>query len=260
MKTSGETVISSINTQEETLNSFVTGTSTEFLNAVNDVSTQGKQFVKDSLDIYQEQVTQNLEAKKESAIGIFQSSRDQFTSKTDDNAQTLKESVNEILSTAQNQISEMIQNINESLNEKINSAKSQVEDSMGNYSDSLKQQVESDFEKVISDTSDTLTDLVTNAKTTYDKAVADIDTHYTQFETETNSKINTLKETSLNNVKETIESLKQEVQKQVSDFSTAMKPHETSLMEELSRFKSEFSTSQSQSLSQFTQTRTAFRP
>ncbi len=259
MKTSGETVISSINSQEETLTTFVTDTSSEISNAVSSTSSQGKQLVKDSLGAYQENFKQNLEIKKDAAINVFQSSRDQFTSKTTDNAQNIKESVNEILSTAQNQISEMIQNIHDSLNEKINSAKSQVESSMGSYSDSLKQQVENDFQKVIDDTTGTLTDLVTNANTTYEKAVTDIESHYVQFETDSNSQINTLKESSLNNVKETIESLRKEIQKQVSEFTTTMKPHESALKDELNRFKTDFSTSQNQSLSQYTATIDSFR-
>jgi sugar-specific transcriptional regulator TrmB len=259
MKTSGETVITSINTQEETLNTFVTNASSEMTSAVNNTSSQGKQLVKDSLTDYQENFKQNLETKKEAAVNIFQSSRDQFTSKTADNTQTITESVNEILSTAQNQITQMIQGIHDSLNEKINSAKSQVDSSMGSYSDSLKQQVESDFQKVIDDTSGTLNDLVTNANSTYEKAVTDIESHYTKFETDTNTQINTLKDSSLNSVKKTIDSLREEIQKWVSEFSTAMKPHESSLKEELDRFKTEFSTSQNQSLSQFTSTIDSFR-
>ncbi|PWI48353.1 hypothetical protein CEE45_07100 [Candidatus Heimdallarchaeota archaeon B3_Heim] len=259
MKNTGETVITSIDKQEENATNFITNSSTELSSVVSNTSSEGKQEIKDSLKTYHENLSQNLDLKKEEAVNLFQSSRDQFTSKTLDNAQNIQESINEVLSTAQNQISEMMQKINDSLNEKFTAAKSQVDNSMGTYSDSLKQQVDSDFEKVISDTTGTLADLVQNANSTYEKAVTEIESHYAQFETDSNTKIDTFKESSLNDLKQSISSLKTEVQKQISDFIQTMKPQELFLKDELNRFTSEFSDSQSLSLLQFTETIDSFK-
>ncbi len=259
MKTTGETVISSIDLQEKNISEFLTNSSSEISNAVTSTSSEGKQQIKESLKTYNESLSENLNTKKEVALNLFQSSRDQLTSKTIENTQSIQESIGDILNTAQNEISEMVQKINDSLNEKINAARSQVDNSMGTYSESLKKQVESDFEKVISDTTGTLTDLVSNANNTYEKAVTEIETHYTQFETNSSTQLNSLKETSMKNLQDTINSLKVEVQKQISEFSETMKPHEVYLQEELQRFSSEFSNSQNQSLSTFNETIDSFR-
>ncbi|MHA2389266.1 MAG: hypothetical protein ACXACW_11165, partial [Candidatus Hodarchaeales archaeon] len=215
--------------------------------------------IKDSLKIYHDELSQNLDVKKETAVKLFQTSRDQFTNKTIDNAQSIQESIGEVLTTAQNQISEMVQQIQDSLNEKLMSAKSQVDSSMGSYSDSLKQQVETDFEKVISDTAGTLTELVTNANSTYEKAVTEIESHYTQFESNSSTQINTFKDSSLKDLKENITSLRNDIQHQISEFSETMKPHASFLQEELKRFTSEFSDSQSQSLANFTEIIDSFK-
>ncbi|MHA1975663.1 MAG: helix-turn-helix domain-containing protein [Candidatus Hodarchaeales archaeon] len=259
MKNANDIVISSIDKQEEYVTNFISDATSKISNVVTSTSSEGKQAIESSLQTYQENLKQNLDLKKEAAVELFQSSRDQFTSKTSDNTQGIQNSIGEILNSAQNQINEMVQKIHDSLNEKIIAAKSEVDNSMGTYSDSLKQQVESDFEKVISDTTGTLADLVTNANSTYEKVVTEIDSHYAQFELNSNTQINTFKESSIKDLNEAVSSLKTDVQKQISDFSETMKPHELFLQDELKRFSSEFADGQTQSLTKFSETIDSFK-
>lgn len=255
----GETLLKSIDNQNEIFTDQITNTVVELTSSIDNTSTGSKENLVTSMETYHADLSKVLESTKHDTRASLQASKDTITNQSLGNSEKIQQTIDEILTSAQSQITEMFEQAQSTLAQKLGEAKTQVDSSLGQFSETMKTQVENDFQNVVNNTEGVITSLSDNATKSHQKASTEIQSQFEIFEKEGKNKIDTLKGLTAESLNQSIASLKQEIQSHLKNFESALKPQENELKEELKRFSSEFKASQSQSLNDFTQRLEMFR-
>ncbi len=259
LQNTGETLLKSIDNQNEIFTDRITNTVVELTSSIDNTSTGSKENLVTSMETYHADLSKVLESTKHDTRASLQASKDTITNQSLGNSEKIQQTIDEILTSAQSQITEMFEQAQSTLAQKLGEAKTQVDSSLGQFSETMKTQVENDFQNVVNNTEGVITSLSDNATKSHQKASTEIQSQFEIFEKEGKNKINTLKGLTAESLNQSIASLKQEIQSHLKNFESALKPQENELKEELKRFSSEFKASQSQSLNDFTQRLELFR-
>ena len=252
LQNTGKTLLESIDKQNETFEQQITNTVLELASSIDNTSTFSKENLTTTIETYHTELNKGLESTKHETRKSLQESKDVITNFSLENSEKIQQSIDEILTSAQNQMAEMFVQAQSSLSQRIGEAKTQVDSSLSQFSGIMKARVDTDFQNVINNSEGVMTSLTDNANQTHQKASSEIKSQFEGFEKEGKEKIDTFKGLTTDSLNQSIVSLKQEIKSQLSNFESTLKPQESELKEEFKRFSSEFKASQSQSLNNFT--------
>jgi len=252
MEKTGQTLLHSIDERNEKLSSHMADFTTDVTDKITQVSDTIQQSAFSALESCNENIQQQISAQKQEAVEVFTSSRDEIKTKTIDSAQNVQQTVNDTLMTAQNQLFEMLQQVQETITEKVSEARNKVESSIKEFSEVIRVQTESDFQKVVSNTESTFGKFALNVQTTSDKTREEITTSLNEMTTDSKTKFNEIKGTAELELRQVVETLKTEVDLQLQQYKDTLTPQAKFLGDKLTEFKTEFTTSQTQTLESFT--------
>ncbi|MFX0124893.1 MAG: helix-turn-helix domain-containing protein [Candidatus Hodarchaeota archaeon] len=259
MDTTGQVLFQSIDERDEKLKSHVTNITSEIAQRVTKVSEDSQLKVGTALESYNEKIHQHLDASKQDAIGAFTSTRDEIKSKTVGSAENLQQALNDSLIATQNQLIEMLKQAQETLSQKVTEARNKVQTSIEEFSEAVKLQTDGDVQKIIINTESTIGGLVQDTQSTYEQTREGITTAFSEMTADAKDKTEEIKGAALLELNQVVEVLKNEINSHLMQFNQTLTPQDQYLKDELTKFKTEVSTSRYQALDSFKEMMEGFK-
>ncbi|MFW9904280.1 MAG: helix-turn-helix domain-containing protein [Candidatus Thorarchaeota archaeon] len=251
METTGQVIYQSIDERNEKLNIHISNITSEMVQNVTKISDDNQLKVGSCLESYNEKLHQQLDANKQNAVGSFTSTRDEIKTKSVGSAENLQQALNESLVAIQNQLIEMLQQAQETLSQKVLEARNQVQTTIEEFSEAVQVQTDSDIQKIIINTESTFGGLAQDTQNTYEQTRESVNTTFNEMTSNTRNKTEEIKGTALLELNRIVNTFKTEINSQLEQFKQTMKPQDQQLKDELTKFKTEVTTSRSLALESF---------
>jgi sugar-specific transcriptional regulator TrmB len=251
MEKTGQTLIQSIDERNERISSQMANFTTNLTEKITQVGDTIQQSAILALESCNENIQQQITSQKQEAVTTFTTSRDEIKSNTINSAQAVQQTVNNSLTATQEQLFELLKQVQETIADQLSEARNKVESSILEFSEAVKAQTDSGFQKVVNNTESSFGNFAQNVQTTSEKSREEVTTSVNNMVSDSKIKANEIRSTAEVELKQVVDTLKTEVNSQLHQYKETLAPQEKFLNEELSKFQTEFTTSQTQTLENF---------
>lgn len=259
LQNTGKLIESSVDEQDKLFEDNIINTSDKLVTLAQNVSSESNSSLKSTLDNLSEQMKQEVQTSNQNATTILEETKSGIVENSVSNSQEVKAIIDDILGFTQGALNEALEKAQTTLNEKLTEAKDKLTNSVGGYTDKVKSRSEEDFNKVITDTESTFNKIVSQIGTFQGDSSTVIENQFSQFQDKSKNEIDSFRGQSIKSMKENVLVLKQEIQKQVEEFNSALEPQKASIAKEIAQFSSEFQNSQQESFTNFSNRLTGFQ-